>query len=100
MPCLRQSSWTPMPASKVTVKPRTKDNYGRTVAEVELPDGVNLNRQLVKDGCCWWFRKYAPNDEVLKGLEADARRQKLGLWADPNPVAPWDFRKARAEESA
>ena len=25
---------------------------------------------LVKQGWCWWYRKYAPGDTVLEGLEA------------------------------
>ena len=79
-----------------SVQPRTTDRYGRTVAEVGLSDGVNLNQELVKQGWCWWFIKYAPNNQVLKNLEKQARKQKLGLWIDPNPVPPWEFRKARA----
>jgi hypothetical protein len=28
---------------------------------------MNLNQELVKQGCCWWYRKYAPGDTVLEG---------------------------------
>jgi micrococcal nuclease len=42
---------------------------------------------LVKDGWCWWYRKYAPGDAVLEGLENEARAVQKGLWADPQPVA-------------
>ena len=34
-----------------------------------LPDGTNVNHTLVKDGWCWWYRKYAPGDRMLGGLE-------------------------------
>jgi hypothetical protein len=37
---------------------------------VILPDGVNLNQELVKESWCWWYRKYAPGDTMLEGLEA------------------------------
>jgi endonuclease YncB( thermonuclease family) len=37
-----------------------KDKYGRTIADVLLPDGTNVNHTLVKDGWYWWYRKYAP----------------------------------------
>jgi endonuclease YncB( thermonuclease family) len=30
---------------------------------------------------------------VLEGLEKDARAAKKGLWADPQPVPPWEWRK-------
>ena len=60
-----------------------------------LPEGTNVNHTLVKDGWCWWYRKYAPGDMVLEGLETDAREGRKGLWADPQPVPPWIYRKAR-----
>jgi len=41
---------------------------------------------LVKDGWCWWYRKYAPGDTALEGLEMDARQARIGLWANPQPV--------------
>lgn len=75
----------------VTVKVETADRYGRTVGEVILPDGRSLNRELVHAGYAWWYRKYS-KDTSLKALESDARANHLGLWADPNPVAPWDWR--------
>jgi len=38
-----------------------------------MPDGRNLNHEIVKAGFAWWFRGYAPNDEMLKRLEEEAR---------------------------
>ncbi len=85
---------TPLAFGKeVTLQTHGKDKYGRTLAEVLLPDGMNLNQELVKDGWCWWYRKYAPRDTGLEGLEKDAREAKKGLWADPHPVPPWEWRK-------
>jgi endonuclease YncB( thermonuclease family) len=51
-----------------------------------MPDGTNVNYTMVKDGWCWWYRKYAPGDTVLERLVKDAREAKKGLWADPQPV--------------
>jgi len=52
---------------EVKVEAKGKDRYGQTVADVILPDGSNLNREIVKAGFAWWFRKYAPKDTELGG---------------------------------
>ena len=80
---------------QVTLQTHGKDNYKRTLADMLLPDGTNVNHELVKQGWWWWYRKYAPGDTVLEGLEKDARIAKKGLWVDPTPIAPWVYRKAR-----
>jgi micrococcal nuclease len=41
----------------VTVRPVEKDRYGRTVAEITLPDGRSMNRELVGEGAAWWYRE-------------------------------------------
>ena len=64
----------------VTVQTHGYDKYGRTLADVLLPDGTNVNHMLVKDGWCWWYRKYAPGDTVFEALEKDAMEAKKGLW--------------------
>jgi len=70
-----------------------RDRSGRILADVRLPDGTHVNHTLVKDGWCWWYRKYAPADTVLEGLEKAVREERKGLWADPHPVPPWEWRK-------
>ncbi len=47
---------------EVTLQTFGLDKYGRIIADVLLPDGTNINHTLVKDGWCWWYRKYAPGD--------------------------------------
>jgi endonuclease YncB( thermonuclease family) len=56
-----------------------KDKHGRTIADVILPDGINGHHELVKHGWCWWYRKYAPGDTALEGLESKAREGQKGL---------------------
>ena len=67
--------------SEVTIQTHGHDKYQRLLGDVLLPDGTNVNHTLVKDGWCWWYRKYAPGDTVLEGLEKDAReaRKVCGL---------------------
>ncbi len=74
------------------------DRYGRTIGEIILPDGKSLNQELVANGFAWYYKAYA-NDPQLGYLENDARRLERGLWSQPNPVAPWDFRKNKREKS-
>lgn len=77
----------------VTIRPVDTDRYGRTVAEILLPDGRSLNRELAREGYAWWYRTYAPGDRELARLESDARKAGKGLWSRPNPTPPWDWRK-------
>ena len=79
----------------VTLQTHGHDKYGRTLADVLLPDGLNVNHELVKAGWCWWYRKYAPGDVELERLEKEAREAKKGLWVDPQPVPSWEWRKRR-----
>jgi endonuclease YncB( thermonuclease family) len=79
----------------VTVRVRDIDRYKRTVAEIILPDGRNLNQELVRAGMAWWYRQFAKGDTVLPELEREARAAKRGLWADPSPVPPWEWRQAQ-----
>jgi endonuclease YncB( thermonuclease family) len=80
----------------VTLQTHGHDKYGCILADVLLPDGTNVNHELVCDGWCWWYRKYAPGDAVLEELEMAARVEKRGLWADPHPVPPWEWRSYKS----
>jgi endonuclease YncB( thermonuclease family) len=80
---------------EVTLQTHGLDKYGRTIADVLLPDGTNVNHALVKDGWCWWYRKYAPENPTLERLEAEAREARAALWANTRPVPPWEWRKRK-----
>lgn len=78
----------------VVVVPSKKDRYKRTVGDVFLPDGVNVSYELVKAGLGWWYRKYS-DDVILAGLEWEAQLERRGLWTDPSPIPPWEWRKRK-----
>jgi endonuclease YncB( thermonuclease family) len=80
-------------ALDVTLQTHGKDQQGRILAEVVLADKTNVNKKLVKEGLCWWDRQHAPENTILEELEAEARRTETGLWVDPSPVPPWEWRK-------
>lgn len=75
----------------VTVKPTDTDRYGRTIAIVLLADQISLNELLLKNGLAWHYLQYDKNPNWNK-LEQSARKKKIGLWRQPNAVAPWTFR--------
>jgi endonuclease YncB( thermonuclease family) len=83
----------------VQVIVRDLDRYGRTVADVRLPDGRSLSHEVVRGGYAWWFRRYS-SDTTLAALESEARTARRGLWADAQPIAPWDWRAAQREATA
>lgn len=85
---------------EVRVEVKYRDRYGREVGVVYLVDGRNLNHELVKAGMAWWYEEYAPNDETLEQLQTEARKNRRGLWRDPHPQSPWDFRKQQAAKRA
>ncbi|WP_298145597.1 thermonuclease family protein [Flavobacterium sp.] len=70
------------------------DRYKRLIAEVILPNGLNVNKALVKNGLAWHYKKHSKSSEYAQ-LEHSARQQRRGVWSDPNPVAPWEWRKRR-----
>ncbi len=84
----------------VTVVETDTDKYGRTVAIVLLPEKRILNHELVVAGLAWWYEQYAPKDKALQILHTDAKSNKRGLWADPNPIPPWEFRHTHAGSSS
>lgn len=45
---------------EVSVQTYGHDKYKHTLADVLFADGTHVNHTLVKDGWCWWCRKYAP----------------------------------------
>lgn len=70
------------------------DRYKRLIAEVVLENGENLNKELVKNGLAWHFKKYSESEEYAE-LENQARANKIGIWSESNPIAPWDWRKPK-----
>ncbi len=79
----------------VEVHADSEDRYGRTLARLVV-EGQDVNRQMVLDGLAWHFTRYS-NDERLAAAEREARAAQRGLWRDPAPVPPWEWRASEAE---
>jgi len=72
-------------------------SYGRMICKVLLPDGEDACLDQVKAGMAWHYKQYQDEQstadrEAYASAECDAMKGKLGLWSDPHPVQPQDFR--------
>ena len=83
----------------VVVETDKRDRYGREVGKV-LVNGRDVNLIQVERGMAWHYKAYASeqsvNDQRLyEAAEIAAKVARRGLWRDPEPMAPWEFRKAQ-----
>lgn len=78
---------------QATITPKTKDRYGRTVADVECR-GQDVATEQVRSGLAWFYVRYGKGYEHLGGLEAEARAARRGLWS-VEAVPPWEWRNQR-----
>lgn len=78
----------------VTVDVKDIDRYGRTVGIVWVSDSTNVNLELLREGLAWHY-KYFDKSEEFAQAEQIARKNKKGLWVQPNTVAPWEYRRKR-----
>jgi endonuclease YncB( thermonuclease family) len=91
----------------VRIEWKKKDGYGRIVGKVFVspencartpcPATLDINLTQVSAGLAWHYKQYekeqSQQDRHAYGnAEQNARRQKLGLWRDAHPVAPWNWR--------
>jgi endonuclease YncB( thermonuclease family) len=74
-----------------TLEERGKDRYGRTLARVYC-DGIDANREQVRLGMAWVYRRYTSKDSPLYAVEDEAKAARRGLWADTDPLPPWEWR--------
>jgi micrococcal nuclease len=51
-----------------------------------------------RDGFAWRYVTYDKPGEFT-AAETDARVHRRGLWADPNPTPPWEWRRAKRQVS-
>ena len=79
---------------EVTIKTDPKrqyDQYGRMLGKVYI-DGKDVELIMLSEGMAWHY-KYHNKEKQYADAEQSARAAKKGLWKDPNPVQPYEFRK-------
>ena len=82
----------------VQVSASGEDRYGRLLARLYVVDGDSLtgrdiNREMVREGHAWVYRRYATENWLPD--EAAARDSGLGLWSlgVGASVPPWEWRR-------
>ena len=76
----------------VRVEYSRRDLYGRILGVVFV-DGKNVNEELLKAGLAWNYH-YSRNKRYAE-LEAEAKRQRLNIFSERNPVSPYDYRRGK-----
>lgn len=83
-------------SKQVSVVPTDIDRYGRTVAKVFV-DGRSVNEEMLRSGLVWHYTQY-DKDPRWDALERQAREQRIGLWQDPHPTPPWEWRREKRQQ--
>ena len=78
---------------EVRVVERGQDKYHRTLGRIYRGE-LDVNAEQVRQGMAWVYRKYT-KDDTLHPIEVEAKEQKRGLWRDPEPVPPWEWRRTQ-----
>jgi len=74
----------------VRVTYRSRDKYGRILGTIYV-DGLDVNLEMIRAGLAWHYKRYDKNP-AYAAAESEARSAKRGLWSDPNPTPPEQFR--------
>ncbi len=68
-----------------------RDRYGRAICKIAVA-GLDVNKEQIARGMAWMYRRYA-SDRSYSDAELNAQARRVGIWREPQPVAPWDFRR-------
>jgi endonuclease YncB( thermonuclease family) len=78
------------------------DKYGRLLAWVFVDEGVSVNLLQVQAGLAWHYalpgRQWTADDDLLARAEHEAQAARRGLWAQPRPLPPWQYRREHRDE--
>ena len=83
----------------VTVLWDKKDRYCRTLGKV-MVDGTDVCLEQVKAGLAWHYKRYASEQPAqdradYAAAEDKAKGERIGLWSDAQPTAPWEWRREK-----
>ena len=79
---------------RISVTYKEKDNYGRILGKVSTDTILDVNLRMIETGMAWHY-SYFNSEKEYADAEKGARRKKIGLWVDKNPLNPYEFRKSK-----
>jgi len=84
---------------RVTIEFEKLDRYRREVGKILLA-GRDINLQQIEAGLAWHYKKYQSEQPLAdrptySAAESYAATERRGLWRDPSPTPPWEFRKLK-----
>ena len=79
-----------------TVSVLDRDDWKREVADVQIPNPktgevIDPALELLRLGLAWFDQSDGPYTETYREAETLARKEKIGIWSQSNPVPPWEF---------
>lgn len=77
---------------QVKIVKKYDDRYGRAVALVYDEKNNCINEEMLRAGLAWHFTRYDSNT-AWQQLQDEAQAKRIGLWSDPHPTPPWQWRK-------
>lgn len=85
----------------VTVTSTKTDRFGRPVGIVRTSHVEDIGLAQLTAGLAWHFKRYEKEMDPetrarYAAAEAVAKAASRGLWRDPEPMAPWEFRARNA----
>jgi endonuclease YncB( thermonuclease family) len=76
----------------VKVNVKDTDRYGRFIGIVSTDKIKDVNLEMIKAGMAWHY-SYYDNTPSYKLAQQQAKKGNKGLWQDPNPINPYEWRK-------
>ena len=82
-------------SKEVEVQQKDRDRYGRVVG-IAFVEGCNVNKELLRTGYAWQYTDY-DRSKAWGMLQQQAKEEKAGLWSQPNPTPPWQWRREKRQ---